>query len=164
MTDPIPTPTETLPQPERASVRGIKIALAVSVALNLAVAGLVSGFVWHGGPAGHGDMMVRDIGFGPFDEALLPEDRDALRKAIRARFGDIRAARRQTMEDAQAILAAMKAEPFDATTLSAALDLQAEHLGDRLEFGSAIRERVIERTPWPRASWWHIPMCRTTCR
>ena len=131
MTDPIETPIA-------APGRGLKIALAVSVALNLAVAGLVGGMVLHGGPGQHGDMMVRDMGFGPFDEALLPQDRDQLRSVIRQHFGDIRLARQQMQADGLAIVAAMKAAPFDAAVLTAALDAQAEHLGARLEFGSGV--------------------------
>lgn len=117
--------------------RGLKIALAISVALNLAVAGLVTGIVLHGGPGGRGDM-VRDLGFGPFEGALSSEDREALRKVVRDRFGDIRAARRQMQEDVQALLAALTAEPFDPARLTAAMAAQAEHLGDRLEFGSEV--------------------------
>lgn len=124
--------------PLQAAGRGVKVALAVSVALNLAVAGLVAGLAFHGGPGGRGEMMVRDMGFGPFDEALLPEDRDALRKVIRDRFGDIRAARQAMQTDVEAIILALKADPFVPAGLSAALAAQAEHLGERLEFGSGV--------------------------
>lgn len=124
--------------------RGLKIALAVSVALNLAVAGLVGGIALHGGPGQHGRMMVRDMGFGPFDDALLPEDRDSLRASIQARSGDIRAARQLMQADGLAVLAALKAEPFDPAALGRALDAQADHLGERLEFGSVmIRDYLL---------------------
>ena len=124
--------------------RGLKIALAVSVALNLAVAGLVGGIALHGGPGQRGNMMVRDMGFGPFDDALLPEDRDSLRKSIQARFGDIRAARQLMQADGLAVLSALKAEPFDPATLGRALDAQADHLGERLKFGSVmIRDYLL---------------------
>ena len=142
MTDTKQTASPTAPPATPG--RGLKIALAVSVALNLAVVGLVGGMILHGGPGMRGDMMVRDMGFGPFDGALLPEDRDALRKQIQGRFGDIRAARQQMQADGVAILAAMRAEPFDPAALSAALDAQAEHLGARLEFGSTmIRDYLL---------------------
>ena len=124
--------------------RGLKIALAVSVALNLAVAGLVGGIALHGGPGQRGNMMVRDMGFGPFDDALLPEDRDSLRASIQARFGDIRAARQLMQADGLAVLSALKAEPFVPATLGQVLDAQADHLGERLEFGSAmIRDYLL---------------------
>ena len=124
--------------------RGLKLALAVSVALNLAVAGLVGGIALHGGPGQRGNMMVRDMGFGPFDDALLPEDRDSLRKSIQARFGDIRAARQLMQADGLAVLSALKADPFDPAALGQALDAQADHLGERLKFGSAmIRDHLL---------------------
>lgn len=143
-------PTVTLPKP----ARGLKIALAVSVALNLAVAGLIGGIAWHGGPGGRGDVMVRDFGFGPFEDALLPEDRAALRDTVKARMGDIRAARQQMQTDGLAILSALRADPFDPTVLSVALDGQAKHLGDRLKFGSdVIRDFVITLSPEARSAF-----------
>ena len=48
--------------------RGVRIALGISVALNLLVVGLVAGAVLRdGGPR---ERMVRDLDFGPFTEAL----------------------------------------------------------------------------------------------
>jgi uncharacterized membrane protein len=128
------TMPQAAPQAPRTG-RGLKIALAVSVALNLGVAGLVTGIVLHGGPGGRGDM-VRDLGFGPFEGALSEADRDALRGKVRAQFGDIRAARREMQADAQALLAALTADPFDPAALTEAMAAQAEHLGERLKFGS----------------------------
>ena len=140
MTDPIQPTVPTGGTPNR----GLKLALAVSVALNLAVAGLVGGIALHGGPGQRGAMMVRNMGFGPFDDALLPEDRESLRKSIQARFGDIRAARQLMQADGLAVLSALKAEPFDPAALGQALDAQADHLGERLKFGSAmIRDHLL---------------------
>ena len=140
MTDPIQPAMPTGGTPNRR----LKLALAVSVALNLAVAGLVGGIALHGGPGQRGNMMVRDMGFGPFDDALLPEDRDSLRASIQARSGDIRAARQLMQADGLAVLSALKAEPFDPAALGQALDAQADHLGERLEFGSVmIRDYLL---------------------
>lgn len=126
------------PPGPRSANRGIRIALAVSVALNLAVAGLVAGIVLTGGPGRHGEFMVRDMGFGPFDSALRPQDREALRSAIRERLGDIGAARERMQEDVSGVLAALKAEPFDPAALTAAMGRQSDHLGERLKFGSTL--------------------------
>jgi len=138
----------------RTSNRGLKIALAVSVALNLGVAGLIGGIAWHGGPGSRGDMMVRDFGFGPFNDALLPEDRQALRQTILDRAGDIREARQQMQLDGANILAALRAEPFDPDGLGAALDGQARHIGERLQFGSdVIRDYILSLSPEARAAF-----------
>lgn len=134
--------------------RGLKIALAVSVAINLAIAGLVLGAVWHGGPGGRSDMMVRDFGFGPFNDALLPEDRLALRQSVMGKMGDIRAARQQMQADGAAIQAALRADPFDPGALSAALDAQARNIADRLTFGSdVIRDFILGLTPEARVAF-----------
>lgn len=133
------------------SNRGLKIALAVSVALNLGVAGLIAGVAWHGGPGGRGEMMVRDFGFGLFNDALSPEDRQALRQSVMGRAGDIREARRQMQADGASILAALRANPFDPAALTAALDAQAGHLGERLKFGSdVIRDHILGLSPQAR--------------
>ena len=90
MTDPVTSPPPAAPAPTGASVRGLKIALAVSVALNLAVAGVVVGAWMKDGPS---RGMPRDLSFGPFSEALGPEDRRALRKALAERAPGFREAR-----------------------------------------------------------------------
>lgn len=145
--------TELSANPTQSN-RGLKIALAVSVALNLGVAGLVGGIAWHGGPGARGDMMVRDFGFGPFNDALLPDDRQALRQSVMARSGDIREARRQMQADGATILAALRSDPFDPAALAAALDTQAGHLGARLKFGSdVIRDYILGLTPEARTAF-----------
>jgi uncharacterized membrane protein len=153
MTDPIPTSGPLLPTTPPTN-RVLKITLAVSVALNLAVLGLIGGLALHGGPGPRGDMMVRDFGFGPFDGALLPEDREALRKRIQDRVGDVRAARQLMQADGTAILSALRADPFNEKSLADALDLQAQHLDDRLKFGSGvIREFLLSLPPEGRTAF-----------
>lgn len=106
-----------------------------SLALNLLVAGLAVG-AWVKGPPGMRDG--RDLGFGIFDEAFRPEDRMALRDAVRERAGDLKAARGQMAQDLTAVAAALRAEPFDPAALQAALATQQEHLTARLRIGSEV--------------------------
>lgn len=148
------TPSSQLTEAAAAPNRGLKIALAVSVAINLAIAGLVGVIAWHGGPGGRGDGMVRDFGFGPFNDALLPEDRLALRQSVVGKIGDIRAARQQMQADGTAILSALRSDPFDPQTLSVALETQGLHTGERLKFGSdVIRAFILAMSPEARASF-----------
>ena len=92
--------------PKQAAGRGLRIALAVSVALNLAVAGMFAGSLLKdhedGGPRG-----VREIGFGPFSEALSREDRRALRANLMAKMPEMRLARREARALADEALRAL---------------------------------------------------------
>ncbi len=117
------------------SSRGVRWALIASLAVNLGVAGMALGAFLHGGPGGRGDM-VHDLGFGPFDQALRPQDRDALKAAMGAKAGDIKATRAEFAQDAMAIIAALRLQPFDPASLDAALTGQQNHLSARMKLGS----------------------------
>jgi uncharacterized membrane protein len=138
---------DTLPSPQPGRPgRGLRLALALSVALNLAVVGVIAGLALHGGPDGRGTML-RDMGFGPYEGALRPEDRDAMRGALRGRLGEIREARQQMQQDMQLILQALRADPFDPEALSLAMASQADHLNERLRFGSeVVRDHLLRLT------------------
>ncbi len=116
------------------SSRGVRWALIASLAVNLGVAGMALGAFLHGGPGGRADM-VRDLGFGPFDQALRPQDRATLRAALRAKSGDLRASRAEVAQDAMAIVAALRLQPFDSAALDAALTAQQGHLTARMKLG-----------------------------
>lgn len=136
-----------LPPPPPRKPRGVRIALAVSVAINLAVAGLVAGLALHDGPFGHGDRLGRDMGFGPFDAVFSPQDRTALRQTIVSRLGDFKSARQQMQADLGAILLALRADPFVPATVTTAFDAQAQHLTDRLTLGSTVIRDYLVALP-----------------
>lgn len=131
---PPPATPPTPPQPLTGNSPFLRRALAVSVAINLAVIGLGIGVAVTGGPEGHGGM-VRDLGFGTFDEALRPEDRAALRAGLQAHAGDFRATRQQMQTDMATIIAALRATPFDPNALTKAMVAQGDHLTARLSLG-----------------------------
>lgn len=134
MSDPKATTPPIPPVPARATGRGWQILLAVSLALNLAVAGFVLGHALTGGPwrgMPHGPM-VRDVGFGPITEALTPEDRALLRERLFARAPQLREARRLIEEDLAAQVAALRADPFDEAALRAAFEAQHLHMAENL--------------------------------
>lgn len=107
--------------------RWIKIALGVSLALNLAVVGMIAGAAVRQGDGGGGP---RSSGFGayglPYMIALPRAERRAVVRAIKsdqqAGLPD-RAARRALYQE---VLAALRAEPFDAGALTQALGQQTE--------------------------------------
>lgn len=142
--------------PARKSKPGswMRVALVISLAINLAVLGMVAGaFLKAGGPTGH-RFAVRDLGFGPFSEALSDEDRQALRKAFSDRAPDFRERRLRIREDVAAILAALREEPFDPTVLTAALERGAARAAERQDVGQAlILERVGQMSSAERQSF-----------
>ena len=152
MSDPqttVPTPPPVMPVP--ASPRGVKIALALSVALNLGVAGLAIG-AWLGDGPHRG--MPRDMTFGPFSEALDDTDRKALRRALLERLGEFREQREAARAEFEALLTTLRADPFDPEALKAALKALEVRNAERLELGRTLIEtRLIEMTPEERAAF-----------
>ena len=141
-------------KPVATTPKAIKIALAVSVAINLGVAGLIAGFALNSGLGGHGDRMVREMGFGPFDRVFSTEDRIALRQTIVGRLEDFRSMRQQVQDDMAAILSALQAEPFDKAAVVAAFDAQARHLTDGVKLGSTVvRDYVMAMSPEARLAF-----------
>ena len=136
------TPPFAAGSPPTPSSRGLKIALAVSVALNLAVLGLGLGNAFHGWRHGPGDM-VRSIGFGPFTEALEPKDRAAMKDQFLAKMPDFRAERQRMQADTAAVLSVLRVVPFDPAALHAALGTMEGHITERMGLGRALIEDFI---------------------
>ena len=144
---PTPPPVPAVP----ATSRGVKIALALSVALNLAVAGLAVG-AWLGDGRHHG--MPRDMSFGPFSAALDDTDRRAIRKALMERLGEFREQRDAARAEFEALLVALRADPFDAGALKTALAALEARNAERLELGrSLIETRLIEMSAEDRGAF-----------
>ncbi len=138
-------------RPVSATPRGVKIALALSVALNLAVAGLAVG-AWLGDGPHRG--MPRDMSFGPFSAALDSDDRRAIRRALMERLGEFREQRAAAQAEFETLLTALRADPFDAGALKSALAALEARNAERLELGrSLIETRLIEMSPEERAAF-----------
>lgn len=132
--------TETTSPPAKPG-RGLKIALALSLALNLSIAGLVAGaWLSDHGPRSDRRSPSRDLAFGPVTDALSPEDRRALRREFLARAPEFRAARQEARAELATLLAALRAEPFDPAALSTALAAIQTRNSDRLEIGRTLIE------------------------
>lgn len=155
MTDPEsqtpPTPTATPPASSPTTSRWLKPALIVSVALNLAVAGLVLG-AWLGD--GHRNGMPRDMSFGPFSDALNEQDRKALRRDLMDRAGEFRSSREATRAEFGALLDTLRADPFDPAAMKSALAAIETRNAERLQLGrSLIETRLIEMSPEDRQAF-----------
>lgn len=153
MSDPT-TDGPAAPPPPRASRpgRGLRIALAVSVALNLAVAGMLGGAALKFGHTP--PVALRDLGFGPFTEALTREQRGELRQTFLRHAPDFRQARRLMREDAVALLASLRAEPFDPEVFSGLLMQTNRRNADRLAQGeAALRDFILRMEPAERLAF-----------
>lgn len=140
----------TEPASRPATATWVKLLLALSLALNLAVAGLAAG-AWMKGTA---RGMPRDLSFGPFSEALSRDDRRALRSALIERAPDFRASREVARAEFATLVAALRAQPFDPDALRAALAAIEQRNSDRLEMGrSLIEARLIEMSDEDRRAF-----------
>lgn len=146
---PVPPAPPVPPVPSR---KGLRIALGISVALNLLVAGLVAGAVLRDGDPRA--RMVRDLDFGPFTEALSPRDRDALRREFVARAPEMRDVRRAMRDDLETFLTVLRSEPFDAAALAVVMDNQDGRMARRVELGQELLlERLAAMSPDERAAF-----------
>lgn len=134
MTD-LPPPVAAKPKTGKA----VRIALAVSVALNLAVIGIVAGALLRDGPRGR---FIRELDFGPYGEAFSPADRAAMRDAFLSRDVNMRDMRDQMRSEGAALVALLRAETLDLSKLSALMQAQQGRMLDRIDLG---RELVAER-------------------
>jgi len=97
--------------------RWSRIVLVLSLALNLLVLGIVAGAVFHDGPGRDRRPEAKDLGFGPYVAALSKADRLALGLALRREDGPFLARRDEMREAFDAVLAALRAEPYDHTVV-----------------------------------------------
>ncbi len=139
-TSPAPnSPAPTSPPPPapapRTAPRWMKIVLALSLAANLAVVGLVAGAALKAGGEGGRPGMARDLAFGPYSEALTGEQRRALWRGMMADAPDRGQMRAEFRADLDAVVASLRAEPFDAAAFRAALAQQNARLAARVTAG-----------------------------
>jgi uncharacterized membrane protein len=135
--------------------RWTRIALIVSLALNLLVAGLVAGALLHGPLGGRdGRPEIRMLGLGPFADALTKADRAALGEAIRREEGSFRARREAMRADFDAFLAALRAEPYDHAEVTRLIASQQQRIAEsqRLARGLLL-ERIETMAPAERAAY-----------
>lgn len=136
MTEPV------APIPAATSSPRVKIVLAVSLALNLLILGLVGGAFLNDGP-GKAAGLPRDVAFGPFSEAFSRGDRKALRAALMNKAPEFRASRAAAKAEFDALLVALRTQPFDAGALRLALGSIETRYADRLRFGRELIETRI---------------------
>ncbi len=119
-----------------------KIVLFVSLALNLLIVGLVVGALLNGPRDRDRNPALRDLGFGPFVQALPRADRRALGDALLRQAGAFRENRAEMRASFEAFLGALRAEPFDAVALRRIVTDQQARITERQSLG---RQLLLER-------------------
>jgi uncharacterized membrane protein len=116
--------TETAKKTGPRMSRKVKALLIGSLALNLVVAGLFVGAAFR-----HGGASERYVNSDALVRALDHEDRRAIGKAVKEAQGGGRKAFWEAQKEAlQNVAVALRAEPFDAAALKAALAQKSAHL------------------------------------
>lgn len=117
--------------------RGSGVALALSLAVNLLLIGLIAGAMARG-PAGRHGMIGGDAGFGPLTAGLSHADRRALRERYEALRPDFRAERAAMHEDFLALAQVLNAPEWDRAAAEAILARNGARTADRLREGQAV--------------------------
>jgi uncharacterized membrane protein len=128
------------PDTRPGSRRWIRVLLVVSLAFNLLIVGAVAGAVFSGGKWGRHHMHPEGPG-GPLTRALSEEDRRVLKRRMLAGMldpGQDRAARRDAM---QALLTALRSEPFDASAAAAQMEVLRDSMMQRMHTGQQLLSR-----------------------
>jgi uncharacterized membrane protein len=135
MTDPQqPIPGAEPPRRRRWSTA----VLVVSLVLNFLGIGVVAG-AWLGQGGALGGRPPSDSGALPYLAALDPQDRAAMRTAWRREGPGLSDLRAQRRAETAALVAALRAEPFDRVALEAALAAQTAALAER----QALAQRLL---------------------
>lgn len=135
------------------TARWMRIALAVSLALNLLVLGAVGGaMTMRGKWQGH----ERGAGFsgGPLTHALVPEDRREIGRQMRAAYDTGQLPRSDRAAALDGLVAHLRAVPFDPQAV--ADDLAARQTGMEAHFQLAQRlllERLTRMTDAERTAF-----------
>lgn len=146
-------PTQAKPRTRR----GIKIALGLSLALNLLILGSIGGAMINGrpdGPIRDRVDLVRTLGLGPLGRALDREDRDQIVARVGENRADVRAEREALLNATMAFVTAVESVPFDREATAAALALQRDHVHGLQERGhAALVDQLGRMSPEARAEF-----------
>lgn len=135
--------------------RRLRWLLIVSLTLNLLVVGVVAGVALR---FAGGDRLPppaeRSLGFGPWSGGLERQDYRALRRGFEAAGTDLRSVWREERADRQALVAALRAEPFDAAALDTVAGRMQARTLERLALGQRlIRDHVLAMSLAERAAF-----------
>ncbi|MBT0958781.1 periplasmic heavy metal sensor [Alphaproteobacteria bacterium KMM 3653] len=140
--------TDPKPQSAPSSGRWMRVLLFASLAVNLAVAGLVAGAVLRqgGGPerdrAPQDASFGRDLGLGPYGRALSKNDKDHLRSVAKEKSAMFRENRKAIRAAVEETVATLREPEFDRARVEAAFANQRRLVGEAQREGHGL---LIER-------------------
>ncbi|SDJ84859.1 periplasmic heavy metal sensor [Aliiruegeria lutimaris] len=152
MTDQTTMPEE---QDEPRRRTGLRVLLFISLALNMVILG-VAGGAWLNFSRGedHPRLIARDLGLGPYLMALEPQNRRQLEQAARSQRGKVNVNRAEWRNLYTETLEALRADPFDAERLRAAIARQSELAARSREVGLEVMVSQLEAmTPEERSAF-----------
>jgi len=129
--------------PKKRPFRWGRLLLGVSLALNLAVVGLVGGAVLNrarevgGPPPPNGEFL----NYGPYTMALSDEDRLKLRRGLIGEAGVLRDNRREVRRDFDRLLETLRADPYDPAATRLVLDAQQARVQKQVDL---VRQVLVE--------------------
>lgn len=146
-----PTGADAARSPTR---RWIKVLLFASLALNIAVAGLALGAMLRHDEARENRSARPDRSSGPYTASLSRDDRRAIWREMRARQGDDRPDWSQIRADYDAVVMALRTEPFESDVLREIVTRQFDAGIARQQLGNTLLlERIETMTPEERAAF-----------
>ena len=111
----------------RPSRPWLKITLFVSLALNLLIVGLVAGLAFSKSPRDRSPLL-RDLGYGPFMQALPRSDKRQIIETLRSREGSFRENRAEFRREFDAFLTVLRSDPLDDAELRRVVDNQRNRM------------------------------------
>lgn len=145
--------TETVIQPVPRTPRWVKIVLVLSLAANLAIAGLIGGVMLRGGPLrldsqGHIDSVMT------LNRALPPRMQRALRDQLRGHRDFFRQGMSEQRAMAHALAQTLRAEPFDPEATARLLTRQRDRVNQLQSLAhDALLDQLRTMTPEQRADY-----------
>lgn len=117
--------------------------LFVSLAANLLVVGVIAGAIirhdrFDGPMDGHRPTALQDLGFGLYGRALSPSDRREITRTFQEHGPELIANRKQARDQVKTLLGALRADPFDLTSVRTIAAQQHSMLFERHALGQRI--------------------------
>ncbi len=123
--------------------RWMQVVLILSLALNLLVVGAVAGrMLGHVKERRDGPREASVLNYGPYSKALSRADRAALRQALSKQKDNLHSNRTEVRKGFRDVLAALRAQPYDAAATEALLNAQQQRVGDQIRL---VRQALLDR-------------------